>query len=164
MGKPRFRIGQSYDVHPLTEGRPLILAGVKVPYERGLAGHSDADVVFHAVADALLGALALGDLGNFFPDTDPKWKGVDSSIILREVAQKVTEHGYTLSNVDVTVIAEKPKLAAHMPAMRESLARVLRQPLESVSIKARTHEKLGTLGRGEGIASLAIVLVEGNES
>jgi 2-C-methyl-D-erythritol 2,4-cyclodiphosphate synthase len=158
--KPRLRIGQSYDIHPLVSGRPLKLAGVLIDFEKGLQGHSDADVIYHAIADGLLGALALGDLGNFYPDHDQRWKNVDSAVILREVTERVRGQGYQPVNVDVTVIAERPKLAPYMMKMRENISAHTSLPVDCVSVKARTHEKLGTLGRGEGIAALAIVLVE----
>ena len=141
-----------------------MLGGVTIPHGKGLDGHSDADVVFHALSDALLGALALGDLGHFFPDTDPKWKGADSAVILREVGKKIVEKGYALSNADITVIAEKPKLAPHLEQMRKNISSLLDSAFDRISIKARTHEKLGTLGREEGIAALAVVLVEKTSS
>jgi len=154
-----FRIGNGFDVHAFAAGRKLILGGVEVPHERGLAGHSDADVLAHAVMDALLGALALGDLGQHFPDTDPRYKGADSLVLLREVAALVRERGYDCGNLDCTVIAQRPKLAPHIPRMRERLADALGVPVECVSVKATTTEHLGFTGREEGIAAQAAVLL-----
>jgi len=154
------RIGQGYDVHAFAEGRPLILGGVTVPYERGLVGHSDADVLLHAICDALLGAAALGDIGKHFPDTDPVYSGADSRKLLRNVAGLVSQHGFKLINIDSTVIAQAPKLAGHIDAMRENIAKDLALSLSDVSVKATTTEKLGFTGRGEGIAAMAIVLLD----
>lgn len=153
------RIGTGFDVHRLVAGRPLILGGVSIPHDRGLAGHSDADVVLHALADALLGAAALGDLGRHFPPGDPRHAGADSRDLLRQVAALVTTAGWAALNADVTVIAEAPKLAPHVPAMRQVVADLLALPLDAVSIKATTTEGLGFTGRGEGIAAQAVVLL-----
>jgi 2-C-methyl-D-erythritol 2,4-cyclodiphosphate synthase len=154
------RIGHGYDVHALQEGRKLVLGGVEIPYARGLAGHSDADALVHAVASALLGSLALGDLGTHFPDTDPRWRGASSLDLLRRVASMLRERGFALVNCDATIIAQEPRLAPHVPAMRANLARALGCESDRVSVKATTHEKLGALGRGEGIAAHAVVLVD----
>jgi 2-C-methyl-D-erythritol 2,4-cyclodiphosphate synthase len=153
------RIGQGFDVHALAAGRRLVIGGVDIPYAKGLAGHSDADVLVHAVCDALLGAAALGDIGRHFPDTDPRYKDADSRTLLRAVAQKVREAGYAIANVDATVIAEAPKLAPHIPAMVANLAADLGIGAREVNVKAKTAEKLGALGRGEGIAAQAIALL-----
>ena len=154
------RIGHGYDVHSLQEGRKLVLGGVEIPHTRGLAGHSDADVLAHAVASALLGSLALGDLGTHFPDTDPRWRGASSLDLLRRVVSMLREHGFALVNCDATVIAQQPRLAPHVPAMRANLAGALGCETDRVSVKATTSEGLGALGRGEGIAAHAIVLVD----
>ena len=154
------RIGTGFDVHALVPGRDLILGGVHVPHDRGLDGHSDADVLIHAIGDAILGALALGDLGRHFPDTDPKWKGADSRKLLRRIVALMTERGYAIGNVDATIIAQAPKLAPHVGAMRQHLAADLECTLDDVSVKATTTEKLGYTGRGEGIAAQAVVLLE----
>ncbi|MGN1207247.1 MAG: 2-C-methyl-D-erythritol 2,4-cyclodiphosphate synthase [Eubacteriales bacterium] len=156
----QFRIGHGYDVHRLTEGRPLVLGGVKIPYERGLLGHSDADVLTHAAMDAILGALALGDIGQHFPDSDPRYAGISSVLLLEKVAGLMRNEGYNLGNIDITVLAEKPKLAGYIPKMRETLADALSVPVSAVSIKATTEEGLGFTGAGEGIAAHAVVLLE----
>ena len=153
------RIGNGFDVHALVAGRPLILGGVTIPYDRGLEGHSDADVLVHAIGDAILGALALGDLGAHFPDTDPRWKGADSRALLRHIVELMPGRGYRIGNVDATVIAQAPKLAPHIAAMRANLAADLRCAVEDVSVKATTTEHLGFTGRGEGMATMASVLV-----
>lgn len=153
------RIGQGYDVHPLQAGRRLVLGGVEIEHPRGLAGHSDADVLCHAVASALLGSLALGDLGTHFPDTDARWKGASSLALLRTVATMVHERGYELLNCDSTLVAQEPRLAAHLEPMRANLARALGCGADRISIKATTHERLGALGRAEGIAAHVVVLV-----
>ena len=153
------RIGNGFDVHALVAGRPLILGGVTISHDRGLEGHSDADVLLHAVADAILGALALGDLGKHFPDTDPRWKGADSRALLRHVVGLAADRGYRVGNVDATVIAQAPRLAPHVPAMRANLAADLRCAVDDVSVKATTTERLGFTGREEGIAAQAVVLV-----
>lgn len=153
------RIGLGYDVHRLTEGRPLILGGVTIPYERGLLGHSDADVLLHALMDALLGAAALGDIGRLFPDSDERYRGADSRVLLREVADLLERSGFSVGNVDVTLIAQRPKIAPYVPRMRENIAADLKVPLEAVSVKATTEEGLGFTGSGEGMAAQAIAMV-----
>ena len=153
------RIGNGFDVHALTTGRRLVLGGVVVPHERGLDGHSDADVLLHAVCDAILGALALPDVGVQFPDTDPRWKDADSRVLLRHVASLASAQGWRVGNLDVTVIAQAPKLAPHVLAMRANLAADLSSDIGTVSVKATTTERLGFAGRGEGIAALATVLL-----
>jgi 2-C-methyl-D-erythritol 4-phosphate cytidylyltransferase / 2-C-methyl-D-erythritol 2,4-cyclodiphosphate synthase len=157
--KMDLRVGEGYDIHPLAEGRKLILGGVQIPCDKGLAGHSDADVLLHAITDALLGAAALGDLGAHFPDTDPAFKGADSGGLLLQVKELLDGHGYFVLNVDATVIAEYPRLAPYIPEMRGRIAGILALDPDRVSVKATTHEGLGTLGRGEGIASSAVVLI-----
>ena len=157
------RIGHGYDVHRLVEGRKLILCGVEIPWERGLLGHSDADVAVHALMDALLGAAALGDIGRLFPDHDPAYAGADSVALLRRVTALLRERGYFPGNVDVTVLAQRPKLMPHIPAMRENLAAALEIALDRVSVKATTEEGLGFTGSGEGIAAHAVVLLEEGE-
>ena len=154
------RIGHGYDVHKLVEGRDLILGGVKIPYEKGLLGHSDADVLLHAVSDSLLGAAALGDLGVHFPDTDPAYKGADSLKLLEIVGQKVRAAGYQVSNIDVTMIAQRPKLKDHIPQMRENIASVLRLDVSQVNVKATTEEHLGFTGDGSGMACHAVCLLD----
>lgn len=154
------RIGQGYDVHRLTEGRKLILGGVEIPYGKGLLGHSDADVLTHALMDALLGACALGDIGRLFPDNDPAYAGADSLKLLEKVVQILEEKGFRVGNADLTVIAQAPKLASYVPAMREHLAQRLHVDLDRISVKATTEEGLGFTGRGEGIAAQAVCLVE----
>ena len=149
------RIGQGYDVHRLTEGRALVLGGVTVPYERGLLGHSDADVVLHALMDALLGAAALGDIGHLFPDSDGRYRGADSRALLREVARRLGEEGFTVGNVDVTLVAQRPKVAPYVPEMRRNIASDLGVDLDAVSVKATTEEGLGFTGTGEGMAAQA---------
>lgn len=153
------RIGQGFDVHALVAGRKLIIGGVDIPFERGLAGHSDADVLLHAICDALIGAAGLGDIGKHFPDTDPRYKGVDSRELLRAVARLLAEHRYTVVNVDSTIIAQAPKMAPHIAAMRANIAADLGVAVESVNVKAKTAEKLGAVGRGEGIVAEAIALI-----
>ncbi|MEI3063713.1 MAG: 2-C-methyl-D-erythritol 2,4-cyclodiphosphate synthase [Oscillospiraceae bacterium] len=154
------RIGHGYDVHRLVEGRSLVLGGVRIPFEKGLDGHSDADVLTHAVMDALLGAAAMGDIGKLFPDTDDRYLGADSIALLREVDRRLTEAGYRLGNLDVTVIAQRPKLAPYINQMRQNLAAALRTELQNVSVKATTEEHLGFTGSGEGIAAHAVCLLE----
>lgn len=154
------RIGQGYDVHAFEEGRPLILGGVSVPHDKGLAGHSDADVVLHAICDALLGAAALGDIGQHFPDTDPAYKGIDSRKLLQAVIALVTDKGFRLVNLDCTIIAEAPKLASYLTAMNQNIAADCQIDIDCVNVKATTTEKLGFTGRGEGIAAMAIVLLD----
>ncbi len=153
------RIGHGYDVHRLVEGRKLILGGVDIPYEKGLLGHSDADVLAHAVADALLGAAALGDIGKLFPDTDPAFAGADSLKLLEQVVVHLKENGYTVGNIDATVLAQRPKLSPHIPLMREKLAAACGIPVENISVKATTEEGLGFTGTGEGIAAHAVCLI-----
>lgn len=154
------RIGHGYDVHKLVEGRKLILGGVEIPYEKGLLGHSDADVLTHALMDALLGAAALGDIGKLFPDNDDRFLGADSIELLREVTRVIREHGYAVGNVDCTVIAQRPKLAPYIQQMREILAQAMGTELDCVSVKATTEEKLGFTGEGLGIAAHAVALIE----
>jgi 2-C-methyl-D-erythritol 2,4-cyclodiphosphate synthase len=154
------RIGQGSDVHALVAGRKLVIGGVTLPFGKGLAGHSDADVLVHAVCDALLGAAALGDIGRHFPDTDPKYANSDSRAFLREVAAKVRDAGYAIANLDATIHAEAPKMAPHIGAMIANLASDLGVPAGRINVKAKTAERLGAIGRGEGIAAEAIVLLE----
>lgn len=154
------RIGHGYDVHRLVEGRKLILGGVEIPYEKGLLGHSDADVLTHAVMDALLGAAGFGDIGRHFPDSDDRFLGADSLELLRQVCAMLADKGYRVGNVDVTVIAQRPKLAGFIPAMRENLAAVMGVSPEDVNVKATTEEKLGFTGEGLGIAAHAVALIE----
>ena len=154
------RIGHGYDVHRLVEGRDLILGGVKIEYEKGLLGHSDADVLLHAVSDALLGAAGLGDIGKHFPDTDPQYKGADSLVLLQVVAQRVQEAGYRVSNIDVTMIAQRPKLKDHIPQMVLNIAGAVGIAPHRVNVKATTEEKLGFTGTGEGMSCHAICLLE----
>ncbi|NBH71337.1 2-C-methyl-D-erythritol 2,4-cyclodiphosphate synthase [Clostridiaceae bacterium] len=157
------RIGQGYDVHRLVDGRDLVLGGVKVPCEKGLLGHSDADVLVHAVMDALLGAAALGDIGQHFPDTDPAYRGISSIALLKKVGKLLEGQGYRIENIDATVIAQRPKLAPYRPRMAENIAEALRIPAARVSIKATTEEGLGFTGSGEGIAAQAVVLLAGQQ-
>ena len=154
------RIGHGYDVHRLVEGRRLILGGVDIPYEKGLLGHSDADVLLHAISDALLGAAALGDIGKLFPDTDKKYEGADSLVLLQKVATRIYCEGYSINNIDATVIAQAPKLAPHIQEMRSNIARALNLELDCVSVKATTEEKLGFTGEGLGISAHAVCLIE----
>ena len=154
------RIGHGYDVHRLVEGRDLILGGVKIDYEKGLLGHSDADVLLHAVSDALLGAAGLGDIGLHFPDTDPKYKGADSLALLKTVGEKVAAAGYRVGNIDVTMIAQRPKLREHIPQMERNIASALGIDPGRVNVKATTEEKLGFTGTGEGMACHAVCLLE----
>ena len=154
------RIGHGYDVHQLVEGRDLILGGVKIDYEKGLLGHSDADVLLHAVSDALLGAAGLGDIGRHFPDTDPAYKGADSMMLQRVVAQRVREAGYRVSNIDVTMIAQRPKLKDHIPQMVLNIASAVEVDPSRVNVKATTEEKLGFTGSGEGMSCHAVCLLE----
>ena len=154
------RIGHGYDVHKLVEDRDLILGGVKIDYEKGLLGHSDADVLLHAVSDALLGAAGLGDIGKHFPDTDPKYKGADSLVLLQVVAQRVKEAGYRVSNIDVTMIAQRPKLAPHIPQMVLNIATAVGIASDRVNVKATTEEKLGFTGEGLGMSCHAVCLLE----
>jgi 2-C-methyl-D-erythritol 2,4-cyclodiphosphate synthase len=154
------RVGIGYDSHRFEEGRPLVLGGIRIPHPRGLAGHSDADAVAHALIDAILGAAAAGDIGQHFPDTDPKWKGADSMALLRSAHQLVRERGYALAQADLTIITEQPQLRPHLAAMAAKLAERLGAPPGSVSIKAKTNEGMGFIGRGEGIAVIAVATLE----
>jgi 2-C-methyl-D-erythritol 2,4-cyclodiphosphate synthase len=155
-----FRIGQGFDVHQLTEGRPLIIGGITIPYEKGLLGHSDADVLLHTISDACLGAIGEGDIGRHFPDTDPNYKDADSAKLMEHVWNLVKEKGYELVNADCTIIAQKPKMAPYIEQMKERIAYLLEASPEQVNVKATTTEKLGFTGRGEGIASQAVVLLK----
>lgn len=159
MNYPPFRIGSGFDVHRLVEGRRCIICGVDIPHPTGLLGHSDADVALHALADALLGAAALGDIGHLFPDTDPRWKGADSRILLRKVVEAIASAGYAVGNVDITIMAQAPKLLPHIPAMIECVASDLGLETDCVSVKATTTERLGFTGREEGIAAQAVALI-----
>jgi 2-C-methyl-D-erythritol 2,4-cyclodiphosphate synthase len=153
------RIGQGWDIHALVEGRKLILGGVEIPYSKGLLGHSDADALLHAIADALLGAAALGDIGTHFPDTQAAWHGADSSMLLTEVARLVREQGFEIANVDSTIVAQAPRMAPHIPAMRARIATVLQLDIGQVNVKAKTAEKMGPVGLGEAIEAQAVVLL-----
>lgn len=154
------RIGHGYDVHRLVENRKLILGGVDIPFEKGLLGHSDADVLLHAVSDALLGAAALGDIGGMFPDNDPQYKGADSLLLLEAVVKRIQSEGYRIGNIDATVLAQAPKLKPYILQMRQNIAKACRLPLEDISVKATTEEGLGFTGTGEGIAAHAVCLLE----
>ncbi len=154
------RIGFGYDVHAFVEGRPLVLGGVTIPHTQGLLGHSDADVLLHAISDALLGAAALGDIGRHFPDSDPTYKGISSLILLERVMDIIRSAGYTVSNVDSTLVLQRPRLAPFVPRMTEEISRAMGLPVSRVSVKATTTEKLGFTGREEGIAAYAVVLIE----
>ncbi len=157
------RVGHGFDAHRFSPRRRLVLGGVEVPHDSGLLGHSDADVVAHAVSDALLGAAALGDLGGHFPDTDPKWKDADSMVLLEACMQSVRDAGYAVSNVDATIVVDRPKLAPYIGAMRENLATRLQLPLERISIKAKTSEGMGYTGDGTGVAAYAVAAIEKRE-
>ena len=154
------RIGQGYDVHKLVEGRDCIICGIKIPYEKGLLGHSDADVALHALSDAILGAAAMGDIGKHFPDTDQKYKGASSRVLLREVIKIVGDRGYKVANADITIVAQRPKMSPYIDEMRANVAEDLGVDLDAVSVKATTTEKLGFEGRGEGISAMAVVLLD----
>ena len=154
------RFGMGYDVHQLVENRKLIIGGVDIPYEKGLLGHSDADVLLHAISDALLGAAALGDIGKHFPDTDPRYTGADSLKLLEEVGHLLAAKGYVVGNVDATIVAQKPKMLPHIPQMRENIARVLRVDIDQINVKATTEEHLGFTGSGQGISSYAVAGIE----
>lgn len=154
------RIGHGYDVHQFAEGRKCIIGGVDIPYETGLLGHSDADVLLHAVSDALLGAAGLGDIGGMFPDTDDAFLGADSLVLLEQVAHRLAENGWKVGNLDATVVAQAPKLAPHIPAMRENIARACGVPADRVNVKATTEEHLGFTGRKEGVSAHAVALIE----
>ena len=160
MSASSLRIGQGFDVHALVTGRPLIIGGVTIPYEKGLLGHSDADVLLHAITDALFGAAALGDIGRHFPDTDPEFKGADSRVLLRESAKRVRAAGYGVVNIDCTIIAQAPKMAPHVAAMAANIAADCGIEVGRVNVKAKTTERLGFTGRGEGIAADAVALLE----
>ena len=154
-----YRIGHGYDVHRLTEGRPLVLGGIEIPYALGLLGHSDADVLLHAIMDAVLGALAAGDIGTHFPDTDPAFLGVDSKKLLRSVSELLHGRGYGIGNIDATVVAQRPKLSSYIPAMRRTISKILGCALDDISIKATTEEGLGLTGSGEAMAAHAVCLL-----
>lgn len=162
MKKPPFRVGQGYDCHALVPGRPLIIGGVTIPHSVGLLGHSDADVLLHAITDALFGAAGLGDIGRHFPDTDPQFKGANSRLLLREAGRRVSAAGYTIGNIDATILAQAPKMAPHLPGMIANIADELGLDPSQVNLKAKTNERLGWEGREEGIAAqaLALLLVE----
>lgn len=165
MKEIMFRAGNGYDVHRLTEGRDLIIGGVKIPYEKGLLGHSDADVLVHAIMDSLLGAAALGDIGRHFPDSDERYSGISSMILLKETRALIEKSGYEVGNIDATIIAQKPKMSPYIDEMRDNIADVLGIERDQVNIKATTEEKLGFTGRGEGISSIstALLLRKGQE-
>lgn len=154
------RVGEGWDVHQLVEGRKLILGGIEIPYEKGLLGHSDADALLHAITDALFGAAGLGDIGRHFPDTQVRFKGADSGVLLAEAAARVRAAGWQIGNVDSTIIAQAPKMAPHIPAMRERIAALLGLPAEAVNVKAKTAEKLGPVGEGRSIEARAVVLLQ----
>lgn len=154
------KIGHGYDVHELVQGRELIIGGVNIPHDRGLLGHSDADVLLHAITDAIIGALGLGDIGHAFPDTNPETEGIASTQILADIYQKMTEKGYGIGNIDATIMAEAPKMAPHLSQMKANIAAILHTAVENVNIKATTTEKLGFVGRQEGMACEAVVLIE----
>lgn len=154
------RIGHGYDVHKLVEDRELIVGGVHIPYEKGLLGHSDADVLLHAVSDALLGAAAMGDIGGMFPDNDPEYLGADSLVLLRQVFQRLRDNGYSVINVDCTVIAQKPKMKPYIPEMRMNIAAALSTDADNISVKATTEEEMGFTGRGEGISAHCVCLID----
>ncbi|MGZ3159938.1 MAG: 2-C-methyl-D-erythritol 2,4-cyclodiphosphate synthase [Burkholderiaceae bacterium] len=156
---PPFRIGQGYDCHALVTGRKLIIGGVTIPHATGLMGHSDADVLLHAITDAIIGAAGLGDIGKHFPDTDPKFSGADSRVLLRAIAERIAQTGYAIGNIDATIIAQAPKMAPHIPQMVTNIAADLGLNADCVNVKAKTNEKLGYLGREEGIAAEAVVLL-----
>ena len=155
------RFGMGYDVHQLVEGRRLIIGGVEIPFEKGLLGHSDADVLLHAIADALLGAAALGDIGKHFPDTDDQYRGISSIILLEHVGRLLLDKGYTVGNVDATIVAQRPKMLPHIDKMRENIAKALKTNLDRINIKATTEEHLGFTGAGQGISSYAVAGIEG---
>ena len=153
------RIGNGYDIHRLTQDRPLILGGITIPHHLGLLGHSDADVLTHAIMDAMLGALSLGDIGHYFPPSDPQWKGADSLVLLEQVHNIISEQGWSICNLDSTIVAEQPKLKPHLKAMRDRLGKILDLSSDRISIKATTNEKLGPVGQEEGICAYAVVLL-----
>ncbi len=158
------RIGNGYDIHQLVADRPLILGGVTIPHTLGLLGHSDADVLTHAIMDALLGALAMGDIGHYFPPSDPKWKGADSLLLLKQVLSLIESQGWNIGNIDSTIVAEQPKLKPHLKSMRSTLAQTMAIEMDQISIKATTNEKLGPPGREEGICAYAVVLLVNNKN
>jgi len=164
MTEQKYRIGNGYDIHRLVEGRELIIGGIKITHEKGLLGHSDADVLVHAIIDALLGALALDDIGTLFPDTDPKYKNADSVILLKHVYKKVIEYGYIINNIDSNIIAQSPKMMPYIPKMKDALSEVLNIPLTDISIKAKTKEKLDAVGENKAIEANAVVLLIKQES
>ena len=153
------RIGNGYDIHRLVEGRPLILGGINIPHELGLLGHSDADVLTHSIMDALLGALSLGDIGHYFPPSDPQWKGADSMILLEQVLKIISSQGWKIGNIDSTIVAEQPKVKPYLKSMRDALAQIMAIEIDQISIKATTNERLGPIGRFEGICAYAVVLL-----
>ena len=159
-----YRIGYGYDLHPFADDRACIIGGVTIPYDKGLKGHSDADVLLHAIADAFLGALALGDIGKYFPDNDPSWKNADSKNLLGQVYKMIVSRGWELQNLDTTVIAEAPKMRPYIDDIRQAIAGILQTGADRISVKATTSEKLGFLGRGEGIAVHAIVLIKSKDN
>ncbi|MFB6274742.1 MAG: 2-C-methyl-D-erythritol 2,4-cyclodiphosphate synthase [Halothece sp.] len=159
----KLRVGNGYDIHRLGEGRPLIIGGVNIPHNLGLVGHSDADVLTHAIMDAMLGALSLGDIGHYFPPSDPKWANADSIELLQEVKGLITTQGWSVSNIDAVVVAEKPKLGPHLKAMRDRVSQTLEIQLDQVSIKATTNEKMDAVGREEAICSYAVALLQRND-
>ena len=159
LASARIRIGEGWDIHALVAGRPLVIGGVRIPYDKGLLGHSDADVLLHAITDALLGAAALGDIGLHFPDTDPRFKGADSGVLLAEAARRVRQAGFEIGNIDGTVIAQAPKLMPWIPAMRVAIANALAVELEQVNVKAKTAEQLGPVGQGQAMEARAIALL-----
>jgi len=161
--KPGFRTGIGIDVHSFAHNRKLILGGIEIPFEKGLKGHSDADVLLHAICDALLGALALGDIGNFFPDTDPKYKDADSRIFLENISNLALKKGYTVCNIDSVITAQEPKLSPYIGKMKQKIAEILKMDVTHVSVKATTTEHLGSIGREEGIAAFAVVLISEND-
>ena len=163
MNLPLIRIGNGYDVHRMVEGRKLILGGVEVPHSMGLDGHSDADVLVHALCDALLGAISVGDIGAYFPDTNPEWKGISSLLLLKEVMRMCREKGFEIANVDTVIVAQKPKLASHLPEMKKNIVSVMNIKTDQINIKATTTEKLGFAGREEGIAAYAVALLVKND-
>ena len=160
----QIKIGFGYDVHKFAENRKLVLGGVEIPYEKGLLGHSDADALLHSICDALLGALALGDIGQHFPDTDPNYKNADSKILLRDVYKIIKEKGFQLENLDSTIVIEKPKMAPHIALMRETIASILECNVDQISVKATTSERMGFVGNGEGVKIYAVVLITKAES
>lgn len=161
MTVPALRVGEGWDTHALVADRPLILGGVTIPHTHGLLGHSDADALLHAITDALLGGAALGDIGRHFPDTDPRFKGADSVVLLQEAARRVQEAGWGIVNVDATIVAQAPKMAPHIPAMRECIAQALAIPTDRVNVKAKTAEKMGPVGEGRAIETRAVCLLYG---